>query len=83
MGPFLLLFLGPSAAASLLKRAMPASFRITLFAAGVAPDFISPSSSFVCFSLVGQTSGRALLRLATPSYKGWVDKEQEMSFSNG
>lgn len=56
-GQLLLLLLGPFAAASLLKHAMPASFRITLSAAGVAPDFVSPSSSFVCFSLVGQISG--------------------------
>lgn len=83
MGQFLLVLVGPSAAASLLKCAVTASFRITLFAAGAAPDFISPSSSFVCFSLVGQTSGRALLRVTAPSYKSCVDKEQEMSFSNG
>lgn len=83
VGQFLLALVGPSAAASLLKCAMTASFRITLFAAGAAPDFISPSSSFVCFSLVGQTSGRALLRVTAPSYKSWVDKEQEMSFSDG
>lgn len=83
VGQFLLVLVGPSAAASLLKCAVTASFRITLFAAGAAPDFISPSSSFVCFSLVGQTSGRALLRVTAPSYKSCVDKEQEMSFING
>lgn len=83
VGQFLLMLSGPAAAASLLKCAVTASFRITLFAAGAVPDFISPSSSFVCFSLVGQTSGRALLRVTAPSYKSWVDKEQEMSFSNG
>lgn len=83
VGQFLLVLVGPSATASLLKYAMTASFRITLFAAGAAPDFISLSSSFVCFSLVGQTSCRALLRVTAPSYKSWVDKEQEMSFSNG
>lgn len=75
VGQFLLLLLGPSAAALLLKRAMLASFRITLFATDVAPDFISLSSPPVYFSLVGQTCGRALLRVTTPSYKGWVDKE--------
>lgn len=57
LGQFMLVLLELFADASLLKHAIPASFRITLSAAGVAPDFISPSSSFVCFSLVGQISG--------------------------
>lgn len=83
VGQFLLLFLGPSAAASLLKHATPPRFSITaLFAPQVVPNFLSPSSSSVCLSLVGQTCGRALLGMTTPSYKGWVDKEQEC-LSNG
>lgn len=72
VGQILLSFLGPSAAALLLKPAMPVSFRITLLAADVAPVFTSPGSSSVYLSLASQTSGRALLGMTPPSYKGWV-----------